>query len=63
MKAKAPCKDCPKRHDGCHSHCEAYKAFRAEADLEREARRKSEDARCFLYDSRFRCMKKTIWRR
>lgn len=60
---KAPCKDCEKRHPSCHSHCEAYKAFRAEVDLAREAHRRTEDVRSFLYDSRFRCMKKTIWRR
>lgn len=34
---KPPCrqtdgKDCPDRRVGCHSRCEAYKAFRAELD-------------------------------
>ena len=24
---KAPCKDCPDRHEGCHAECEKYQAF------------------------------------
>ena len=24
---KAPCKDCPDRHQNCHSECDKYKAF------------------------------------
>lgn len=28
----APCKGCEKRHVGCHSECEAYKAYRTEQD-------------------------------
>lgn len=29
---KAPCKDCLDRHQGCHSECEKYIAFRKERD-------------------------------
>lgn len=29
---KAACKDCDKRHIGCHAECEDYKAFKAEMD-------------------------------
>lgn len=29
---KAPCKDCDKRHIGCHSECGPYKEFRAAVD-------------------------------
>lgn len=25
---KAPCKDCERRHPGCHSKCEEYQTFR-----------------------------------
>lgn len=25
-----PCKNCPERHDLCHSHCERYLAFQKE---------------------------------
>jgi hypothetical protein len=28
----APCKDCFDRHQGCHSKCEKYIAFRKERD-------------------------------
>ena len=27
---QAECKDCDKRHPGCHSRCESYQAFRKE---------------------------------
>lgn len=27
---KAPCKDCGKRHVGCHDACEEYKTFAEE---------------------------------
>lgn len=27
MNNKAPCKDCEKRHLGCHSDCKDYKEF------------------------------------
>ena len=35
---KAPCKDCPDRHQGCHSECEKYIAFRKERDELNELR-------------------------
>ena len=63
MKIKAPCKDCEKRYPGCHSHCAAYKAFRAELDRVREAKMKEGLVRGFLHDSRLSMMKKTVWRR
>lgn len=28
----APCKDCPFRHERCHSRCEKYLAFKAERE-------------------------------
>ena len=27
---KAPCKNCPERHEACHDRCEKYRAFRDE---------------------------------
>ena len=37
------CKDCPKRHPGCHGDCEGYKAERKALDKE-NARRRNESA-------------------
>ena len=36
------CKDCPKRHPGCHGTCEWYKAERKALDAE-NARRRTEN--------------------
>lgn len=33
------CKDCPKRHPGCHGECEWYKAERKALDKENIRRR------------------------
>lgn len=38
----ATCKDCTKRHIGCHAHCEDYKAFRKQLDEENIRRRQIE---------------------
>lgn len=38
----SPCKDCPKRVLGCHSHCESYQAY-SKANVERNEKR-------FLFD-------------
>ena len=35
----APCKDCEKRHLGCHSSCEEYQEFRKAKDLDNAAKR------------------------
>ncbi len=32
MRPKAPCKDCEKRHPGCHGECEAYAEFQKQHD-------------------------------
>lgn len=60
---KAPCKDCEKRHPSCHSHCEEYKAFRAEIDRAREARKYDSEVRFYKHDNCVRVLKKTKWRR
>lgn len=33
------CMGCTERHEGCHSECEKYKAFRKELDEQNERRR------------------------
>lgn len=40
---RAPCKDCPDRHPGCHGQCEAYKAFRAQRDAAIAEKQKDAD--------------------
>jgi len=31
----APCKDCTKRHESCHSTCEDYKNWKTELDIQK----------------------------
>lgn len=38
------CKDCLKRHSGCHSTCEDYKREKAELDASRSAIQAQRDA-------------------
>lgn len=33
---KAPCKDCPDRHELCHAHCAKYLEYRAWRDKKNE---------------------------
>ena len=40
------CKDCPKRHPGCHGACEWYKAERKALDKENTRRRNESAAIC-----------------
>lgn len=44
-----PCKDCEERELGCHSHCIAYKKFRAEMDEISEKKRKQIEMEIFSY--------------
>ena len=37
-----PCKGCSERHEGCHGHCDKYKAFREWLDGVNAARRREE---------------------
>lgn len=43
MVSNCPCKDCTKRHFGCHKECELYKNWRKELDqfneMEQRAKR------------------------
>lgn len=32
MIKKAPCKDCPDRHEGCHGECGKYKDYKQERE-------------------------------
>lgn len=40
----APCKDCDKRHSGCHSQCEKYRDWRKKMDDAMEKRQKAREA-------------------
>lgn len=42
------CKDCNKRHPGCHSTCEDYKNYRKEHEREKEIRRKNRPPSVFI---------------
>jgi hypothetical protein len=42
------CKDCPKRHPGCHGECEWYKAERKALDKENIRRRNESTAICSI---------------
>lgn len=37
---KVPCKDCDKRHLGCHSTCEDYKLYKSEVNKVNDTRNK-----------------------
>ena len=61
---KAPCKNCPDRHEACWGHCEKYNAWKAEYQKEQaaERERKLRDRESFLrsekvYTSYFRTKK------
>lgn len=41
----APCKDCPARTPGCHSHCDKYAAFHADNERRKAICRTEKDAR------------------
>ncbi len=62
MANKTVCKDCENRHQGCHSHCEEYKAFCAELEKERKARLYESDLRSYKNDGYYKYMKRTKWR-
>lgn len=51
---KAPCKNCPDRHEACWGHCEKYKAWIAEYHKEQaaEKERKLRDRESFLRSER-----------
>ncbi len=42
------CKDCPKRHPGCHGDCEWYKTERKALDKENTRRRNEIAAVCSI---------------
>lgn len=54
MRPKVPCMkdgiDCDKRHVGCQSKCEAYKAFRAAIDKANAERRKDDIGKGYAAD-------------
>lgn len=48
MNFVAPCRDCDKHNERCHSSCEEYKAWRAELDARNERRHKIKDVETAL---------------
>ena len=60
------CLNCPKRHVGCHSECEAYKTQRAEYDATMAEKRKKYDISVglngFMYDNIERTNRKLNYR-
>ena len=52
------CKDCEKRHTGCHSTCEDYKAFRKERDEELAAHRREYETADYFVRQKLKGMRK-----
>ena len=48
----APCKDCPDRHQGCHSECKKYKEYRKKQDKLNELKLEDTLKRCSGYRGR-----------
>ena len=44
-----PCKDCDEREIGCHSHCIAYRKYRAEMDEILEKKKQKVEMDVFSY--------------
>ena len=44
------CKGCTERHEGCHSHCERYMAFRKELDETKKRIRMENEAKYHLIE-------------
>lgn len=44
------CKDCAERHEGCHSKCERYKAFRKALDEKKMRERMENEAKYSLIE-------------
>jgi len=57
------CKGCQKRHLGCHSDCEDYKAYKEEVERINKARRKDDNYSDYLRQSADRTMRKKKWKK
>lgn len=47
---KAPCYQCPDRHDGCHAECKRYAAYREERDKDIAERAKRVPMDAYTFD-------------
>ena len=47
--SRAPCKDCVRRHLGCHSECEDYRKMKEEREEMRKKIRTDNDFKGVLY--------------
>lgn len=54
------CKDCDKRHPGCHAECETYKQDKAAWDEKREAQLKERHIAGRLYQQRQMAVSKAM---
>jgi hypothetical protein len=55
----APCKDCEKRHLGCHSKCEEYQAFVKYSRAKYEANLKERESYAYTYEERVKRIRRT----
>lgn len=55
-----PCYECKDRHDGCHSSCEAYKAYRENKTNKNAAIRKNKQLDNMTDEVRFSSMHKNV---
>ena len=49
MRGVSPCTDCTERHTACHDHCSQYKAWKAEAQKIKEAKRNYDMERAIAF--------------
>lgn len=56
----SPCAGCAERHIACHDNCSLYKAWKAEAEKVKEAKRAYDNDRNMVYEEEKRRSK---WQR
>ena len=54
---KCPCKDCTKRHAGCHSECAGYKEYKVRME-EFHKNKKREEERYAVSESKIKWIRK-----
>ena len=50
VRGSPPCKNCEERHTACHDKCPKYKAWKAEAEKIKEAKRVYDEERFNAYE-------------
>lgn len=54
MRGVSPCTDCGERHTACHDRCPKYKAWKAEAEKIKEAKKAYDNERNLVYEEQKR---------